>query len=429
MAVSDRKPRVVLVGGDGRPSGVPRHLMHLADALRSEADLTVISDLDQGGYGSLAQKGVRHIIVRGLTNRMSLRHHWRGLRGLIHTLDTQHPDLIWVHARLPILLLRLMLALRLWRPACPVAFTHHGLPYGRGYQPVVHAICKWLERLLVALCPPQDLVFLNHRMAGWMARDTDAALLSRHRVHVLPNCSDLGPLDPPARPEDGTRTLAMTGRTGRQKDYDFAARLLAALPDHFRLILCGPGTDDPAFQRRLARITGPEVTARITFVGPVTDVRPVLQAADAYLLTSRYEGTPIGALEAFEAGLPIILRDFDGAMDLLAHHPCGLMIGKDGFARDARQIEALMQRFDGAREGLRAEIHAVWRRKWSPRIFARNARFTLQGMLRPAAGPLAWRGSVRDAPMRHPDRHRNAAARLPAPPPYYTAASPLAENE
>jgi glycosyltransferase involved in cell wall biosynthesis len=421
-----QKPRILLVGGDGRPSGVPRHILHLVSVLQEEAELTVISDEDEGGYTALRQMNVRHRVISGLTNRPSLRHHWHGISALLRTLKSEPSDMIWIHARLQVLICRLLLALRIWKPSCPVVFTHHGLPYGRGYHLLVHRICKSLEKMLVATCPPQDLVFLNHRMAGWMARDARAVRLARHRVHILPNCSNLRPL--PRKNDMKIKRLVMTGRTGRQKDYDVAVRLLAELPAHFRLTLCGPGTDDANFQTNIAMLISQDVFHRITFTGPLPDARQPISTADAYLLTSRYEGTPIGALEAFEAGLPIILRDFDGATDLVSKHPCGLLMGSNDLAYEAKRITALLETIDGDAEALRAEIREVWRANWAPAIFARNARALVRSVLRSANGPVAAPDYIRDAPKPHQDLRKNVAARVPAPPPYYTASAPSVES-
>lgn len=409
-------------------SGVPRHILHLVDALGADAQITVISDQDEGGYAPLANTSAQHVVVEGLRNKLSLQHLWAGITGLMKAFDSHAPDLIWVHARLPILLLRLALALRLWRPGCPVAFTHHGLPYGPGYHPVVHWLCRQLERVLVASCPPQNLIFLNCRMAGWMARDTGGLRLARHRVHILPNCSDLHPYAPVQKPKTATRTLVMTGRAGRQKDYAFAARLLAALPNHYQLMLCGPGTEDQMVQRKITAGLPPWDVKRISFTGPIPDARLPLLGADAYLLTSRYEGTPIGALEAFEAGLPIILRNFPGATDLTALHPCSLLVGTQDLAKDARQIDALLDRFQANEDALRRDIQAVWQRNWSPRLFQRNARALLRALLAEVRHEQAAPDFVRDALALHPSHRKNATVPPPTPQPSGTGGGPSAGN-
>lgn len=414
------------MGGDGRPSGVPRHILHLAGALQDVAALTVISDKDEGGFTALGSMPVRHKIISGLTRRLSIRHNWRGISTLLDMLKSEPADLVWIHARLQVLVCRLFLAFRIWKPACPVVFTHHGLPYGPGYHPVIHRICKALERMLVAICPPQNLVFLDHRMAGEMAQTARARRLARHRIHIMPNCSDLRPL--PSEKTKGIKRLVMTGRTGRQKDYDLAVRLLAELPPHFYLTLCGPGTEDAGFQSDIATLIPQNVFERITFTGPLLDVRQPLSTADAYLLTSRYEGTPIGALEAFEAGLPIILRDFDGASDLVRAHPCAVLMNSGNLPREAERIVRMLAVFERHSKTLPSEIKMVWQAKWAPAIFSRNARALVRSVLRSASDPVVMPDCIRDAPKRHQDRRKNAAGHVPVPPPCYTTGAPSAEN-
>ena len=72
-------------------------------------------------------------------------------------------------------------------------------------------------------------------------------------------------------------------------------------------------------ERSLARQLG--VADRITFLGTCDDVRPLLHAADLYVMPSRYEGFGIAAVEALATGLPALLADVPGLGDLRAHLP------------------------------------------------------------------------------------------------------------
>jgi len=45
------------------------------------------------------------------------------------------------------------------------------------------------------------------------------------------------------------------------------------------------------------------------FIGTLDDVRPCLYAADAFVMTSQWEGLPIAGIEAMSVGLPAILYD------------------------------------------------------------------------------------------------------------------------
>jgi glycosyltransferase involved in cell wall biosynthesis len=74
------------------------------------------------------------------------------------------------------------------------------------------------------------------------------------------------------------------------------------------------------------------------FVGTLDDVRSCLHAADAFVMTSEWEGLPIAGLEAMSAGLPAILYNVYGLKDLLRNDDGGLLIepGED------RLVDALM---------------------------------------------------------------------------------------
>ncbi len=72
-------------------------------------------------------------------------------------------------------------------------------------------------------------------------------------------------------------------------------------------------------ERALALQLG--VLERIEFVGARDDVRPLLHAADLYLMPSRYEGFGIAAVEALATGLPALLADVPGLGDLRQHLP------------------------------------------------------------------------------------------------------------
>lgn len=343
------------------------------------ARVTVLSEPDQGGYAPLQDLGAAHLALPGLSSRMRPAALRRGLAGLHQALEAEAYDLIWFHARLPVLMGRYLLARGHWQPArARVALTYHGLPFGPGHRPGVSALSRQIERALLRRCPPLALVCLNETQA----RGLKTALggdVAPHGLHVLGNASSLGAI-PETTSKAGKRHLVMTGRAGWQKNLGRALRLMRHLPADIHLSLCGPGTGTPAFARRAARLAGPAF-ARVALLGPLPDVRPLLAHADGYLLTSRYEGVPIGALEASEAGLPLILAPFAGAEDLLADHPLGLAL--PAAPEDAaRAIDALLMQYQDARPSLRTAIQAHWAARYAPAAFDRAAQKLVQGWLK-----------------------------------------------
>lgn len=378
-------PHVLLVGGDGHPSGVPRHITDLARALQGQARITVASEADRGGYGALADLGARHVALPGLASRLTPGSLRRGRAALAAFLGETPADLVWFHARLPVILGRRLLITGDWRPdaATRIALTYHGLPFGRGHRHGTALLSRRLERQLLGRCPPLELVFLTEDQRQRMTT-TLGPELARHHTHVLGNASSLGPVPPPL-PRPAGRHLVMTGRAGWQKNYDAALRLLRHLPDDITLSLCGAGTETPAFAARAARLAGPAV-ARLRLLGPLSDVRPLLASADGYMLTSRYEGLPIGALEACEYGLPLALADFDGAEALLADHPLGLCL-KGALPTQAHALDRLLARYLADRPAQSAAIRRFWAMRWSPGQFDSAARALVAGWLPSPTAP------------------------------------------
>lgn len=376
------KPHILLVGGDGYPSGVPQHITDLARGLQGMSRVSVLSEIDQGGYAGLAAFGARHIQRPGLASRIrhtSLRMGWRNL---LQTLQQEKPDIVWLHARLPVILGRQAIATGAWQPgATRVAVTFHGLPFGSGHRPLSSTLSRYLERYLLRRCSPLELVCLTGAQAALMS-DAMGRDMAKHRMHVLGNASSLGALPVPAHRPAG-RHLVMTGRAGWQKNYSYALRLMRHLPDDVHLSLCGFGTDTPAFAAQVRRFAGPAAD-RVTTLGPQPDIRPLLAAADGYVLTSRYEGLPIGALEASEAGLPLILADFEGAQELITNHPMSVCLAANP-ALAAQQVDKLLDRYLMDRPVYAAAIGAHWAERFSPEVFDTSARQLVSGWLAPGA--------------------------------------------
>jgi UDP-glucose:(heptosyl)LPS alpha-1,3-glucosyltransferase len=81
------------------------------------------------------------------------------------------------------------------------------------------------------------------------------------------------------------------------------------------------------------------VAGRVRFLGGVSDVRPVLAAADAFVLPTLYDPFPNAALEAMAAGLPVVTSTKCGAAEILAE-------GESGFVRDALDVAGIAECLD-----------------------------------------------------------------------------------
>lgn len=81
------------------------------------------------------------------------------------------------------------------------------------------------------------------------------------------------------------------------------------------------------------------VAGRVRFLGGVSDVRPLLAAADAFALPTLYDPFPNAALEAMAAGLPVVTSTRCGAAEIVRE-------GESGFVRDALDVDGLAECLD-----------------------------------------------------------------------------------
>ena len=83
----------------------------------------------------------------------------------------------------------------------------------------------------------------------------------------------------------------------------------------------GDGADAVPGYRQLVEHLG--LSGRVTFHGPATpqDVAKAMQAADGFVLFSRYENLPCVLLEAWCTGLPVMATNVGGVSEHLAHRP------------------------------------------------------------------------------------------------------------
>lgn len=81
------------------------------------------------------------------------------------------------------------------------------------------------------------------------------------------------------------------------------------------------------------------VAARVRFVGGAADVRPLLAAADAFVLPAIYDPFPNAVLEAMAVGLPVVTSASCGSAELVEE-------GANGFVRDALDVAGLAGALD-----------------------------------------------------------------------------------
>lgn len=106
-------------------------------------------------------------------------------------------------------------------------------------------------------------------------------------------------------------------------DYCAAATALKARAPHARFLLAGPSGDGPTGLKPEA--VRPYAEA-VTFLGPLTDVRPVVGDCHVVVYPSHAEGMPRVVLEALAMGRPVITTSSPGCRDTVDDRVNGCLV-------------------------------------------------------------------------------------------------------
>jgi len=148
--------------------------------------------------------------------------------------------------------------------------------------------------------------------------------------------------EPPASDSDAAPHLVAAGRLSRQKGFDLLIEALALCHGRRpRLTLLGEGPLRPALEQ-LAQQRG--VADRVRFAGFQKNPYPFLVQADAFVLSSRYEGLPNVVLEALACGTSVIATPAPGGVAEIAELAGGVLLAS---AIDAESLSVAFERFFG----------------------------------------------------------------------------------
>lgn len=217
----------------------------------------------------------------------------------------------------------------------PILSTCHGfIDFGiRG------ALYQWLQRR--ALRRYDAVVAVSAAIEAKLR----AAGVEKEKIHLVPNA--FGRTAGTTSRSEARQLLGLpegpligwVGRLSSEKGGDIAIDALAQLrhPD-VRLVMVGEGRELSSLRNR-AEALG--VTDRVLWRGAVPNVGPLFSAFDAFLLSSRTEGTPMVLLEAMASRVPIVATRVGGVPDVVDPNAAWLVDSGD-IAAMARCLDEVL---------------------------------------------------------------------------------------
>lgn len=308
--------------------GPALHVTHLSLALEGRCRTTLVVGAPGAGERDMTDyaraRGVDVRVVPSLGPELRAGRDFRALLALVELFRRERPHIVHSHTAKAGALARVAAVIA----RVPVRIhTFHGHVLGGHYfSPARTRAYRELERQLARLS--QRIVVLSAAQRDELSEDLGVA--SPHAFRVIPLGLDLARfrrLDPsaggPAKEALGLpATCVLLGAVGRLvpiKRHDLLLHALAHLVqgggEDWRLALAGGG---PERERLEALADHLSIADRVSWLGWLQDVSPLLGAADVLVQSSDDEGTPVSVMEAVAAGVPVVATRVGGLEDMVS---------------------------------------------------------------------------------------------------------------
>ena len=247
--------------------------------------------------------------------------------------------------------------LRELQPDIVHGHVHTGKYFGRAAALIAGVPC-----VLYTEHHPRPEHTIAQRLADEAMRDRTAAVIAFHerqreeiarrdaipieRIAVVPNGIEHAvPAGEYARPLarealgilPGTFVVLFAGRLAEQKFPELAIDAFAEIPRSLQrrdlLLIAGDGPLATSLAARCAALG-----ASVRLLGYRRDMDQLYAAADAFLMTSRYEAMPLAPIEAMSRGVPVVTAPWEGAEEIVRDREGGFVT--DSF--DKRELASAL---------------------------------------------------------------------------------------
>jgi glycosyltransferase involved in cell wall biosynthesis len=303
----------LIIPGLDRIGGAERQVILLAHGLCARGWRVSVVALSGAGGDAAAQLTASGVAFLSLSMRKGLADP-RGWMRFHRWLQQEAPDV--VHAHLPHAAWMARWS-RLGAPVRVVVDTLHSSFTGTPGRRVGYRVSGWLSDQVTAV---SHAVADAHRLAGMAGS-----------IEVFPNGVDVAAWRPNAAIRTALRReLALehefiwfaAGRLEPVKDYPTLLQAMADLPESARLIVAGSGPLEIQL-RQLSTEFG--LDSHVRFLGFDPNILRWMQAADGFVLSSRWEGLPMALLEAAACALPAVATDVPGTREVVVDGDTGLL--------------------------------------------------------------------------------------------------------
>lgn len=259
-------------------------------------------------------------------NIFNLKDIWIGYKNLCRFLET-HPDVEVIHCNTPIggVLGRICGK----KYGKKVIYMAHGFHFYKGAPLLNKTLFKFIEMMMAH--KTDCLITINQEdfEAAQKLKLTQGGIVYKvNGVGIdLHSFDDVSNNKAEKRESLGIPEGAILGIiVGDLNNNKNVETLIKALPDTLlsvHYIICGFGPNESKLKTMAKKL---RVAERCHFLGYRSDVKELYLVADMFLFASKREGLPRSTMEAMLAGLPCIVSNIRGNVDLIDDNKGGILV-------------------------------------------------------------------------------------------------------
>jgi len=324
-ALGECPPRIAFVITGLAEGGAETQVLSLAKHFRTQGwRVAVVSLLPLMGLArELDPLGIE-VVSLGMRNPWSA---WIAWFRLVRFLRRFRPTVVHAH------MFHANLLARLARPFLPVgvlictAHSPYEAPRGT-LTPRERTWREWAYRLTDPFCHLTTQV----SQAG-VERYVRVGAVPRGKIRAVPNGVDTGRFRPDAaarkrfREQMGWENAFVwlsVGRFDPAKDHRTMIEAFAQLEEKSAVL--GLVGDGPLRKEIEECVQSLGIAGRVEFLGVRKDVQGLMTSADAYVLSSRWEGMPMTLLEAQACALPVVATGVGGVVEVVRDGETGFLV-------------------------------------------------------------------------------------------------------
>ena len=323
MKLLPQSRKILLLTASLAPGGAETVVMQLAMALRaSECVVTVASMLEPSAFvDELRDVGV-HVISLGMRpRRLNLTGIWRFFR----YLRQFRPDIIHAHMFHASILARIAR----FTTGIPAVCTIHS-EIECSHRKTSASLREWLYRVTEGAASQTTAVSERVRQ-----RYVENKIVPAHRIQVIDNGVDVERFRPDAKQRSQTRESLLwggsfvwlaAGRLAIAKDYPNLLEAFHQVHREFpksRLAIAGDGPLRPSIEELIARH---RLESAVSLLGLRADVPELMNACDAFVMSSAWEGGPLVLLEAAACARPMVATEVGLASQIVIPGKTGFLV-------------------------------------------------------------------------------------------------------